>query len=201
MTKAWASSFGSLSGTFNQMSDIFGEFAEQSEEAAAAQKAFALMGIITDQAQSIANGALAVSEGIASASSLPFPANIPAIISIVATIGGLMAGVASSIVQAKKLFSSADAGKFETGGIVGGTSYSGDNMVAHVNSREMILPMDAQKNLFDALTGSDNGNAKLGIDYERMAAAFAAAPAPNLVLTELAQEQGKIVTYNEIAEV
>lgn len=186
---------------FSAMGDVLGNFADQSEDAAKAQKAFALMGILTNEAASISEGALAISEGIASAAELPFPANIPAIITITATIAGLIAGVASTISQAKQLFKQADAGKFATGGIVGGTSYSGDNMVAHVNSREMILPMDAQKNLFDALTGSDNGNAKLGIDYERMAAAFAAAPAPNLVLTELAQEQEKIVTYNEIAGV
>lgn len=198
MTQAWSSSFGSLSGTFNQMSDLFGEFAEQSEEAAAAQKAFALMGIITDQAQSIANGALAISEGIASASSLPFPANIPAIVSIVATIGGLMAGVASSIVQAKQVFSSADAGKFAEGGIVGGTSYSGDNMIAHVNSREMILPMDAQKNLFDALTSSDNGNMRLGIDYGLMAQAMESV---NIYTSwkEMREMDDKVATFNEIA--
>lgn len=201
MTKAWSSSFGSLSNTFKSMSDLFGEFAEESEEAATAQKAFALMGIITDQAQSIANGALAISEGIASAASLPFPANIPAIVSIVATIGGLMAGVASSIVQAKQVFSQADAGKFAQGGIVGGSSYSGDNMIAHVNSREMILPMDAQKTLFDALSSSTNGQQRLGIDYELMAQANAALPAPVVVYTEMQEFGDKVATYQEIARV
>ncbi len=187
---------------FSSLGDVLGEFSEESEEAAAAQKAFALIGIITNEAASIAEGALAISEGISSAAGLPFPANIPAIITVTATIAALIAGVASTISQAKALFKQADAGNFAEGGIVGGTSYSGDKLTAHVNSREMILPMDAQKTLFDALSTSNNGdNMRLGFDYELMAAANASLPAPVMVLKELAEEQDKVSTFNEIASV
>lgn len=40
---------------------------------------------------------------------------------------------------------------FSTGGIVGGTSYYGDRVQAHLNSREMVLNLGQQKNLFDAI--------------------------------------------------
>lgn len=44
--------------------------------------------------------------------------------------------------------------KFETGGIVGGTSYTGDSNLVRVNSGEMILNRTQQARLFNALNGS-----------------------------------------------
>ena len=112
---------GALANSFSAMSDMLGEFSAENEEAAKAQKAFALMGILLNQAQSISNGALAIAEGTASAAAIPFPGNIPAIISIVAQITALMAGVGTSIAQAKQLFSQAnDAGNYSGGGTVPG---------------------------------------------------------------------------------
>lgn len=201
MAKSWATSFGNLGNAFNEMGDMLGEFEEDSADAARAQKGFAFAGIMLNQAQSIANGALAISEGVASAASIPFPANIPAIITIVAQIAALMAGVGSSIAQAKKIFSQADAGKFADGGIVGGTSYSGDRLTAHVNSGEMILPVSAQKNLFDALSSGEGANRTLGIDYEAMASAVSAQPAPVVVYSEMQEFGQKVTTYNEIASI
>lgn len=50
---------------------------------------------------------------------------------------------------------------FATGGIVGGTSYTGDKLTAHVNSGEMVLNAEQQANLFkhintpfDKITGN-----------------------------------------------
>ena len=48
--------------------------------------------------------------------------------------------------------------KFETGGVVGGTSYYGDKILARVNSGELILNQDQQKNLFGLVSGSGTGN-------------------------------------------
>ena len=44
-----------------------------------------------------------------------------------------------------------NATKFATGGIVGGSSYSGDNIYARLNSGEMILNSRQQRNLFNLL--------------------------------------------------
>lgn len=45
----------------------------------------------------------------------------------------------------------ATAGSFAEGGIVGGSSYSGDKLLARVNSQEMILNSRQQRNLFNLL--------------------------------------------------
>ena len=46
---------------------------------------------------------------------------------------------------------------FATGGIVGGTSYTGDRVTAHVNSGEMILNRMQQRNLFDSINSNQLG--------------------------------------------
>lgn len=46
---------------------------------------------------------------------------------------------------------------FSTGGIVGGTSYTGDKVQANLNSREMVLNMRQQKAMFDALNNGTIG--------------------------------------------
>ena len=184
---------------FSAMGDLFGDFAEQSQLAADAQKAFSLIGIITNQAASISAGALAISEGVASAAELPFPANIPAIISITAQITALLAGVASSIAQAKQVFAQANAQKFEHGGIVEGTSYTGDHVPVWANSREMFLNMKQQTALYDAINGQGDGS--LGFNYEMMAAAVAAQPAPVVVYKELQEFGDKVATFNELASI
>lgn len=200
--RAVTDSLHKMGDGFSDLGDALGNFAEDNEKAAAAQKAFSLIGILTNEAASIAEGALAISEGVASAASLPFPANIPAIISITATIAGLLAGVASTIASAKQLFNQADnVGGFETGGIVGGTSYHGDKLTANVNSGEMILPTNYQEELFDALSSSANGERTLGIDYEMMATAMASVPAPVVVYKELQEFGDRVSTYDEIASV
>lgn len=86
---------------------------------------------------------LMIANGVSSAMSLPFPANLVA----AATV---MAGLASIIASIKN----AASGNFAEGGIVGGSSLVGDRLIARVNSGEMILNGRQQKNLFDLL---DNG--------------------------------------------
>ena len=46
---------------------------------------------------------------------------------------------------------------FSTDGIVGGSSYSGDNIAANLNSREMVMNMSQQKGLWDFINGGSGG--------------------------------------------
>lgn len=196
--KAFASASGSIAGAFNDMAQMLNEYGKENEKAQAASKAFALAGILASQAQSIAEGALAISAGIASAQSVPFPANIAAIATTVATITGLIVSTASSFLQAKQLLSTADAGAFSNGGVVSGTSYTGDKLTARVNSNEVILNPKQASNVLYQMANSPTG---FGFDYEAMAAAMSAQPAPVVVYKELRDFESKVVTYNEIASV
>lgn len=81
-------------------------------------------------------------EGIAEQSKLPFPLNIIA-------MGATAVSLASTI---------ASLPKFADGGIINGSSFIGDNMIARVNSGEMILNGTQQRNLFNLLDGKGGSN-------------------------------------------
>jgi len=69
--------------------------------------------------------------------------------SLASPLTAIAAGVAT--VAAGEAFKAAFAGKFADGGIVGGSSFHGDRLFARVNSGEMILNANQQKNLYSAL--------------------------------------------------
>lgn len=89
----------------------------------------------------------AVAEATESGSKLPFPENIIAIGAGVAAVLAALAAVSG----------------FATGGIIGGTSTSGDKKFARVNSGEMILNKFQQARLF----GMVNGQYQPPTFYER----------------------------------
>ncbi|MEE1131014.1 MAG: hypothetical protein UHX00_05200 [Caryophanon sp.] len=170
-----------ISGAMGQLSSLLDQFGEQNKEAAIASKAIALGKIAVETG-------IALASGIAQSQSVPFPANIAA---IATTIGTVLGGIASAITTVK-------GAKFEHGGIVGGTSYTGDHVPVMANSREMYLNLDQQTTLFSALSG---GGETLGFNYELMAQANAALPAPVMVYTELRDFEDKVSTYDEIAKI
>ena len=86
--------------------------------------------------------AAAAADGAASAAGLPYPYNLAAAASAVATLVSIFGSIKSMI-----------GGKFAEGGIVGGTSYSGDKLFAMVNSGEMILNKRQQGNLANMIGG------------------------------------------------
>lgn len=82
---------------------------------------------------------LATAQGVASAAALPFPANLGAIATIIATIASIFSSLP----------------KFADGGIVGGSSFYGDKLLARVNSGEMILNKRQQAALYGMTGGSE----------------------------------------------
>ena len=69
---------------------------------------------------------------------------------IVAAAGAVQIG---SIIASKPIPPS-----FSTGGIVGGSSYHGDNIATNLNSREMVMNMSQQKGLWDFINNGSNGH-------------------------------------------
>lgn len=91
--------------------------------------------------------ALATAQGVASAFSAPWPASLAAVATVLSTVSSIFSSLP----------------KFESGGIVGGSSFFGDKLLARVNSGEMILNRKQQKRLYD-LTETDNGvSVSLGV--------------------------------------
>ena len=129
------SALGSTGEIFGSLGSIMGSFGED--------MGAWMLGTVGQIAQMIVQlNALATANGVASASKLPFPANIAAIATVVATI----ASVFSSLP------------KFAEGGVVGGSSYFGDKLIARVNSGETIL---TQNQAARALSMMNGGNVRV----------------------------------------
>ena len=190
------------SSAFGQMSELLEGYGEENEKASKAAKAFALMQLATDQAISISQTARAMVEAVqgatqAAASTGPLAPVMLAvyIAEMVGLVLGAVAGQVASIKQAKGILSGE---KFESGGIVGGTSFSGDKVVAHVNSGEMILNREQQTRLFDM------ANLGGGFDYSGLAQALtqavASLPSPTLQYQEFKDFQSSVQRVTKIAE-
>lgn len=204
-TKTFADMAGGMAGAFNQMATMLTEYGKNNEKAQKAAKAFALAGILADQAKSISNTAISISNAVAGATAAAASTGPAApfvlggyIATMVGAVLAQIASTATAFLQAKQLLSGGDAGAFEYGGIVGGTSYTGDRLTARVNSKEMILTQSQQARLFEI---ANTPAAVGGIDYEALAAAMSALPAPVMDYTEFKQFGQKVSTYNEITKV
>lgn len=88
----------------------------------------------------------AMANGTASASALPFHANIAAIASIIATVVSTFANIMSAV------------GAFADGGIVGGGNLHGDKVLARLNGGEMVLNRTQQAKLFRTIENGNIGN-------------------------------------------
>ena len=69
-------------------------------------------------------------------------------------------GLATAITSVNAI-KNATAGSYAEGGIIPGNSFSGDNLMANVNSGELILNKSQQNNLANALDGGGLGGLKL----------------------------------------
>ena len=140
--------------TFQAMGSMFSSIGQMSDDETAAimQGLASITGSIAEAVPAImslvgAKSAEAIANGLAESSKVKFPANIPAIATTIATIMSVIGTIASV------------AGSFAEGGIISGGSQLGDQMVAKVNSGEMIINGKQQQNLWKAIsTGNLGGN-------------------------------------------
>ena len=140
--------------TIHAMGSMFESVGKMTDDETAAvmQGLASITGSIAEAVPAImslvgAKSAEAVANGLAESSKVKFPANIPAIATTIATIMSVIGTIASV------------AGSFAEGGIISGGSQIGDQMVAKVNSGEMIINGKQQQNLWKAIsTGNLGGN-------------------------------------------
>ena len=128
----------STASILGSMSSIFGEFAGDSVEAAIAEKALA-------SAQAAINSYLAYTQVLAS-TSIPVPAK-PFVAASV---------LASGLAQQASILST-EIPSYADGGIVGGSSYNGDNVITAQNSGEMNINRADQQSLFNAIKSGSLG--------------------------------------------
>jgi len=137
----YAARFLAAQTFFGGISALANSFAAQTKNQFLAQQAFS-------SAEAAINSYLAFTQVLADPSFIGRP-----FLRATAAAGALAAGLAQ---QVKILSTPMPA--FENGGIVAGSSFSGDNITARVNSGELILNREQQKRLFDMANGAGGGN-------------------------------------------
>ena len=138
--------------TIHAMGSMFESVGKMTDDETAAvmQGLASITGSIAEAVPAImslvgAKSAEAIANGLAESSKVKFPANIPAIATTIATIMSVIGTIASV------------AGSFAEGGIISGGSQIGDQMVAKVNSGEMIINGKQQQNLWKAISTGNLG--------------------------------------------
>ena len=135
LNEQYAESLGYIGNAFGTMGQMAAQFNNDG-------MAFALNSIGSIAQMIVQLQGLATANGVASAMSLPFPANLAAIATVVGTVTGIFASLP----------------KFATGGIVPGTSFTGDKVPALLNSGEMVLNGSQQSKLFQMLNSGLYGS-------------------------------------------
>lgn len=177
-----AEALPSLSKTNTQLSDTAKGADAAADAVSSLGSAFSsLSGIVGDSAAAwmdwAASMASAVAQAIPAIATLVASHKAEATASAEAAAAGGAAAVASTPVVGPAMAVAAVASivaalasipKFATGGIVPGSSYSGDNVLARVNSGEMVLTREQQAILGRNLSGQSEGNVRFEIDGTRL---------------------------------
>ena len=180
-------SASAVAGALGSLGQSIDAFDSESKESAKAGKALAL-------AQIAVETGIAIAKGTAQAMSVPFPANIAAIATTVATVVANMASAVSTIKSAK----------FASGGVVPGDPSKGDVVPAMLTGGEVVLNNDQQARLLYSLAqGNVAGTG--GMNYEvmrdAMAEAISGMPAPVMVYKEFNEFTGRTAQYQELATI
>lgn len=150
--KQYAESLGYIGDAFSSIGSIVDDsnaaviqyFANLINSIASAIPMIASM-VTAKKAEANANAEAAATGAASSVSSIPFVGPAMA----VAAVASILAAFAS-------------IPKFADGGIIGGSSFFGDKMIARVNSGEMILNQSQQGRLFQMInSGNSGGNVKV----------------------------------------
>ena len=173
------------------LSDLYEAAAGDSETFENFKKAMAIVDATISMAQAIAAATSASTAGDPYTLAIRIAANVAAVTAQFA-----------AVIKAIKAASVPSAPTFAHGGIVEGTSYTGDKVTARVNSGEMILTREQQSRLYDMILA---GGAPVGIDYGLMAAAMAEAvqeiPAPVLDYKEFTAFQRRVnLEHNKVKQ-
>lgn len=144
-------SFTGIGNVMYGMSDILGESAGKWLQWGANVVTTAGQAIPAILALANASAAKAAADGAGSVAGIPIVGPILAAGAVLSIMGALM-----------------NIPKFEFGGIVPGNSYSGDKMLARVNSGELILNRAQQNNLAGALQSGTNGKVRFEIEGSRL---------------------------------
>jgi hypothetical protein len=155
------------------------------------------------KAMAIADAAISLAQTIAAATSASTAGDpYTMAIRIASNVAAVTAQFAA-VVKAIKAASIPSAPKFAEGGVVPGTSYTGDRVLIRANSGERVLTKEMSDNLVKMLA---QGVPSWGMDYERLEQAFVRAasrvPAPVLDYSEfvaygrkVAMEKEKMMEY------
>lgn len=130
--KKLADTYSDIGSAVGSVGDMFNSLSKLADDDPALQ----VMGIV---AQAVANmfAGYAQAQKMAAEQAGPW-----------AWVAFAAAGMAQTLALVAQI---KNATKFATGGIVGGSSYSGDNIYARLNSGEMVLNSRQQRNLFNLL--------------------------------------------------
>lgn len=155
------------------------------------------------KAMAIADAAISLAQTIAAATSASTAGDpYTMAIRIASNVAAVTAQFAA-VVKAIKAATIPSAPKFAEGGVVPGTSYTGDKVLIRANSGERVLTKEMSDNLVKMLA---QGVPSWGMDYERLEQAFVRAasrvPAPVLDYSEfvaygrkVAMEKEKMMEY------
>lgn len=156
------------------MSSMFEAAAGDSEAYEKFRKAIAIVDAAISLAQTIAAATAASTAGDPYTMAIRIATNVA---SVVAQFASVVAAIKAATIPS--------APKFAEGGVVPGTSYTGDKVLIRANSGERVLTKEMSDNLVKMLA---QGIPSWGMDYERMEQAFERAasrmPAPVLDYSE-----------------
>ena len=188
--------YEAMASITNGIGQLFSALGEKDEEFAKMSKVLAL-------AEIAINTGKAIAAGVAQAQSVPFPANIAAIATTVATI---LANIATAI-------STVNSAKFARGGLIEGLGTgTSDSITARVSNGESIMTANATA-MFSPLLSAINqlgggvpimrGGSSAQVGEDMLAAAiakgYAMAPSPVVSVKEITDVGNRVRVIEEMA--